>query len=70
MPPFDHKDICRLDVAADDARGMGGIERVGYLQNVSKVWISSGLSAILCLSVCPSRSSMAMKVRPSASSIS
>jgi hypothetical protein len=41
-----------------------------WMPRSSTASISSGLPAIRCRSVCPSSSSIAMKLRPSASSIS
>ena len=59
------EDVCGLDVAVNDAVGMGGVERVGDFDSQRKqVSVSSGRPPMACLSVTPSRNSMAMKAWP------
>ena len=69
--PDCHEDVRGLDVPVDDSLRVGRVESVGDLYGQIQHRLDlQRLAAIRCRSVCPSSSSMAMKVRPSASSIS
>ena len=60
------KDVRRLDVAVDDAFGVGGVERVGDLDpRASNALVSRGFPAMRCFSVTPSRNSITMNGWPS-----
>ena len=66
------EDVGRLDVAVDDALGVRGVQRVGDLRwpaRAARRSVAAG-PAMRCFSVRPSSNSMAMKCRPSASSMS
>ena len=62
VPALGDKDVRGLDVAVDDAFGVGGVERVGNFdgQSEAESSVSIGRLAMRCFSVAPSRNSIAM----------
>ena len=66
------EDVGGFDVAVDDACGVGGIERFGDLDaDFEEAFeFEMGAPVMTCLSVAPSRNSMAMKARPLSSPMS
>jgi hypothetical protein len=66
-----HEDVCGLDVPMDDALRMGRIQRIGDLDAQTEHRLSlQRLAGDPVSERLPSSSSMAMKVRPPASSTS
>src|SRR5213594_1699860 len=71
VPTFGDEDVRRLDIAMDDPFGMRRISAsVTSMATASQRSISSGRPSMRCLSVVPSRYSMAMKDCPSCFPIS
>ena len=65
------EDIAGLDVAVDDAGGVGGVERLRYLSAISMIsCVGSDPRAMCSLRFAPSTRSIAMKAVPSWLSIS
>ena len=66
-----HENVCRLDVAMHDALAVRGVERVSNFDGEREQRLESmGRLPIRCLSVTPSRNSMAMNACPSCSPMS
>ena len=63
VPSLSDENVRGLDVAMNDAFGVGGIQSVGNLdrQTEQNIAISMGFPAMRCFSVMPSRNSIAMK---------
>ena len=57
------EDVCRLDIAMDDALGVRRVQCIGDLDRQrSSSSIARGCPSMACFKVTPSRNSMAMKV--------
>jgi hypothetical protein len=66
-----HKNIRGLDVTVNDALGVCGVQSIGHVNSDSQERFQLHRNGpIMCLSVCPSRNSMAMKALPFSSPMS
>jgi hypothetical protein len=71
MSTLGDEDVRGLDVAVDDAFGVGGVESVGNLDSDGEQASRSiGRLPIKCFRVLPSRNSMAMNAWPFSSPMS
>ena len=63
MIALSHEYVCRFNVAVNDPFGVSGVERVGNLDSKrqDQLHLQWAVRKMRCLSVTPSRNSMAIK---------
>jgi hypothetical protein len=66
MAALGYKDVGGLDITVDNAFRVSRVERIGDLdRQPNSTSVSTGLPAMRCFRVTPSRNSIAMKAFPS-----